>query len=38
MKGRVVRFNTKFQYKYIVACRVVRVTKLTGSSSDDWNY
>jgi hypothetical protein len=28
-------------YIYIVTCRVVRVTKLTGSSSDDriyWNF
>jgi hypothetical protein len=24
--------------KYIVTCRVVRVTKMTGSSSDDWIY
>jgi hypothetical protein len=24
--------------QYIVTCRVVRVTKLTGSSSDDWSY
>jgi hypothetical protein len=30
--------DTCLTHKYIVSCRVVRVTKITGSGSDDWNY
>jgi hypothetical protein len=30
--------NLKFQRINIVTCRVVRATKMTGSSSDDWIY
>jgi hypothetical protein len=29
-------FESKIDY--IVTCRVVRMTKITGSISDDWNY
>jgi hypothetical protein len=28
----------KFEDKDTVTCRVIRVTKITGSSSDDWIY
>jgi hypothetical protein len=29
-------FYARYELKRIVTCRVVRVTKITGSSSDDW--
>jgi hypothetical protein len=28
----------KSEFVYIVMCRVVRATKMTGSSSDEWIY
>jgi hypothetical protein len=33
-----LNMDGKLILKYIVTCRVVRVTKIAGSSSDDWIY
>jgi hypothetical protein len=38
LKEKRLLERSRCRWEYIVTCRMVRATKMTGSSSDDWIY